>query len=72
MLIYLSQINLPDSVTKRYAHSMTTFEISNECVWVVVIGGSIKIFDVPITGSDIMVIIELGMTINTHIYYLMY
>ena len=72
MLIYLSQIHLPDSVTKRYAHSMTTFEISNECVWVVVIGGSIKIFDVPITGSDIMVIIELGMTINTHIYYLMY
>ena len=73
MLIYSSlQINLPDSVTKRFYHSMSTYYISKERFWVVVTGGySVcnKSSDTltPITGSNITVIIELGMIINIHI-----
>ena len=73
MLIYLSlQINLPDSVTTRFAHSMSTYYISKERFWIVVTGGgneyNISNVEVePITGSDITVIIELGMIINIHI-----
>ena len=66
------QINLPDSVTKRFAHSMSTYYISKDRFWVVLTGGCSK-YDQsndtaqPITGSDITVIIELGMIINIHI-----
>ena len=74
MLIYSSlQINLPDSVTTRFDHSMSTYYISKERFWIVVTGGyseynrsnsTLK----PITGSNILVIIELGMIIiNIHI-----
>ena len=73
MLIYLSlQINLPDSVTKRFYHSMSTYYISKERFWIVLTGGctvynrSDNTFT-PITGSNILVIIELGMIINIHI-----
>ena len=66
------QINLPDSVTKRFRHSMSTYYISKERFWILVTGGcneSNRPDDTiqPITGSDITVIIELGMIINIHI-----
>ena len=73
MLIYSSlQINLPESVSKRYHHSMTTYEISNGHVWLIVTGGCSG-YDrsmntaIPITGSDVTYIIDLGMIINMHI-----
>ena len=75
MLIYSSfQINLPDSVTKRFYHSMSTYYISKERFWIVVIGGSSEYYQydktsLKITGSNIMVIIELGMIINIHIMW---
>ena len=73
MLIYSSlQINLPDSVTKRFGHSMSTYYISKERFWIVVTGGyngynQSTNTSQPITGSNILVIIELGMIINIHI-----
>ena len=73
MFIYSClQINLPDSVIKRFYHSMSTYYISNERFWIVVTGGYSEYnqsddIGVPITGSDITVIIELGMIINIHI-----
>ena len=59
ILIYSSlQIDLPESVTNRFAHSLSTFYISKQCVWVVVTGG---------TRDDVLVtdplIVELGMII---------
>ena len=73
MLIYSSlQIHLPESVIKRYNHSMTTYEISNGHVWITVTGGNkgynrFNNAPIPITGSDVTFIIELGMIINIHI-----
>ena len=73
MLIYSSlQINLPDSVTKRFGHSMSTYYISKDRFWVVLTGGCSKYNKSndtaqPINGSDITVIIELGMIINVRI-----
>ena len=73
MLIYSSlQINLPECVIKRYSHSMTTYQISNGLVWLIVTGGC-REWDrsdntnIVITGSDVTFIIELGMIINIHI-----
>ena len=73
MLIYSSlQINLPDSVTKRFHHSMSTYYISKERFWIVVTGGFGEYIrsdntGLQITRSNITVIIELGMIINIHI-----
>ena len=70
MLIYSSlQINLPDSVTKRFYHSMSTYYISKERFWIVVTGGCSKYNRSdstvqPITRPHVTVIIELGMVVN--------
>ena len=74
MLIYSSlQINLPDSVTKRFYPSMSTYYISKKRFWIIVIGGyseysqSNDTAAQSITGCDMLVIIELGRIINIHI-----
>ena len=73
MFIYSSlQINLPDLVSKRFAHSMSTYYISKERFWIVMTGGCSECnrsdnTSYPITGSNTLVIIELGMIVNTHI-----
>ena len=70
MIIYSSlQINLPESVTKQYAHSITPYQISNNRVWIIVYGGHKEIdrsnnTDIPVTGCDVTIIVELGMIIN--------
>ena len=73
MLIYSSlQINLPDSVTKRFHHSMSTYYISKKIYWIIVTGGYSEYNEsdntvTAIIGSNIVVIIELGMIFNIHI-----
>ena len=71
MLIYSSlQIDLPESVTKRYSHSLSTFYISKQCIWIVVTGGLRDDDDdddddhVPVTDPYITMIVELGMIIK--------
>ena len=74
MLIYSTlQITLPDSVTQRFAHSMSTYYISKERFWIVVTGGYNEYNQsdntvTPITGSDMLVIIESGMIIHVIFY----
>ena len=68
------QVNLPDSVTKRFCHSMSTYYISKEKFWVIVNGGyrEYNVSDgrsIPITGSYITMIIELGMIIIISDHY---
>ena len=75
MLIYSSlQIHLPDSVTKRFYHSMSTCYISKERFWIVVTGGDSEYNRTistlrSITESNITIIIELGMVINIRCVY---
>ena len=75
MLMYSSlQINLPDSVTKRFNHSMSTYYISKERFWVIVTGGSSKYnlsdgTSPQITGSYITMMIALGMIIIISDHY---
>ena len=70
MLIYSSlQIHIPDSVTKRFYHSMSTYYISKERFWIVVTGGCNKYNQSDdtaqaVTKSNVTMIIELGMIIN--------
>ena len=70
MLIYSSlQINLPECVTKRYDHSITAYQISNNRVWIIINGGTKEHIQsrnthIPVTGCDVTNIVELGMIIN--------
>ena len=64
MLIYSSlQINLPQSVSKRYKHSITPYQISNNRVWIIVCAGR-RNANILVTGCDVTIIVELGMIIN--------
>ena len=67
MLIYSSlQINLPESVIKRYDHSMTTYEVYIQ--WITV-NGRFREYDRSEWKRffNKWVIIELGMIISIHI-----
>ena len=61
----LLQINLPDSVTERYGHSLSTFIMGPHCVWLIVVGGQVKIDKVAVTDDNITMLIELGKYIIT-------
>ena len=70
MLIYSSlQINLPECVTKRYGHSITPYQLSNNRVLIIINGGYKQSnrsdnTHILVTGCDVTNIIELGMIIN--------
>ena len=60
MSLYIIQINLPDSVTERCVHSLSTFIMGPYSVWLIVIGGQIKFKEVVVTDPNITMLIELG------------
>ena len=73
ILIYSSlQIDLPESVTKRFGHSLSTFYISKHCIWIVVTGGGRDHDDDVVTDPYITMIVELGMIIIIIIYNIRY
>ena len=71
-LLLFQQIVLPESVTGRYAHSLSSIMMSPDCVWLVVLGGGgaaewrdvgrgvEEAFSTPITDPNITMLIELG------------
>ena len=59
--LYILQVNLPDSVTERCAHSLSTFIMGPHCVWLVVIGGAVNIgHSTPVKDPTITMLVELG------------
>ena len=71
------QFPLPESVTGRYSHSLTTVTMSPHCVWLVIVGGCSELHEVRdieggvkhsitkhITDTNkLIMIIELGKII---------
>ena len=53
-------------MTRRFDHSISSYTVSDECVWIVITGGC-KQYDPEdhtntlITGPDTTVLVELGM-----------
>ena len=53
-------------MTRRYAHSISSYTVSDDCVWIVITGGH-KQYNPKdkthtfITGPDTTVLVELGM-----------
>ena len=69
--IYILQINLPQSVSERYYHSLSVYTVGLNCVWIVVTGGCVehhketidgvvKYSDTPVSHPNIAMVIELG------------
>ena len=53
-------------MTRRYNHSISSYTVSDECVWIVITGGHKQYnpernTDTLITGPDTTVLVELGM-----------
>ena len=69
--IYILQINLPQSVSERYFHSLSVYTVGLNCVWIVVTGGCVERHKETIDGvveysgtyvshPNITMVIELG------------
>ena len=55
-----AQIPVPESVTKRWCHSMTSFTVSVNCVWLLITGGFTTEGDDIVTSPNTVMIVELG------------
>ena len=69
--IYILQINLPQSVSERYLHSLSVYTVGLNCVWIVVTGGCVdpqeeiingvvEYSGTPVSHPNIAMVIELG------------
>ena len=38
---FYQQLDVPHSVSKRYAHSLSVFIMSPHCVWIITVGGGV-------------------------------
>ena len=53
------QISVPESVTKRWGHSISSFTVSVNCVWLLITGGGTT-ESVLVTSPNNVMIVELG------------
>ena len=53
------QIDLPDSVCRRQGHSLSSFTVKTNTVWLIITGGQGPTFS-SIKGSDVTSIVEIG------------
>ena len=60
MCLYILQINLPDFVTERCVHSLSTFIMGPHCVSLVIVGGHIKLNEIVVTDPNITMLVEIG------------
>ena len=57
---YILQINLPNTVTEREGHSLSTFIMGPHCVWLIVLGGKLQYEGADVTDPNIIMLLELG------------
>ena len=60
IFLYILQINLPYSVTERVGHSLSTFIMGPHCVWLIIVGGTLRYEGSVVTDPNIAMLIELG------------
>ena len=49
-MYFILQINLPRSVSERFAHSLSVFTVGSKCVWIVATGGGVGARQLTIDG----------------------
>ena len=65
-LVCISQVDVPESVSMRYDHSVAILSMTHNRVWIIVNGGCDK-YNKPdntntfITGINVTMLVELGM-----------
>ncbi len=62
IIIILLQINLPQSVCRRWSHSVSSIRMNTNTQSIIVTGGYGMGIS-PIIGDDVVMIIEIGMCI---------
>ena len=53
-------MKLPESVTKRCLHSLSTLILGPHCIWLIVIGGHVKLNEVNVIEPNVTMLIELS------------
>ena len=62
-----TQLTLPQSVTKRYWHSVSSFNVTSDIVWVIVFGGNRSTIEQFISDTSV---VELSKHFNILLMYL--
>ena len=58
MIIYV-QIDITFDISQRWRHSLSSFTIENDCVWLTIVGGWGRSYDV-ISSPNITRVVELS------------
>ena len=76
LYFFFLQIPLPDSVTGRHDHTVSSFVVDPNHVFLIIVGGDVdreledvgggvmKFFSTPVTDPSITMVVELGKTIH--------
>lgn len=64
-LFHHLQLYLPESVTKRVYHTVSTLQLGPQCVWLVVFGGKRHVSDKSTASTAIVELGELYSHLNT-------
>ena len=54
------QISLPDSVTERCGHSLSTYIMGPYCAWLIIVGGKVQFNEVNVKDPNITMLVEIG------------
>ena len=60
IISFYQQLDVPHSVSKRYAHSLSVFIMSPHCVWIITVGGVVDDDDDLVEYPNIVMLTELG------------
>ena len=83
-ILYFLQIPLPDSVTRRYYHTVSSFVLDRNHVFLIIVGGGVKAeqkdvgggvmkwYSTLVTDPNITMVVELGNINYLFMYNLMY
>ena len=58
-MTFLTQVSVTKEVAMRHGHAMTSFQVSIDCIWLIVIGGVANQSDL-LTSSNSVMVFELG------------
>ena len=59
IISFCQQLDVPHSVSNRYAHSLSVFIMSPHCVWIIAVGGAVD-EKAYIKFPNIVMLTELG------------
>ena len=69
---FFAQIPVPESVTRRWGHSVTSFTVFVNCVWLLTTGEATTTEGESVTSPNTVMIVELGKKNTSQLHITVY